>query len=254
MPTEDDLRQLLAAADAPNRIDAKQVIRRSRARRLPKQIAAGAGGALVLASVTVLGVQSIDLTPGQDSAAPMMSQESEASDASTGAADESAFAAKRLPADRINLCGFPLMDTSPSQFGLVLDVAFPATAPADAASIDGTVIMTNTSDEPVTGTIFVAPSITLSQDGMTLWHTNNPEFAETAVDLAPGAALQFPVSFEPVRCEPQDDELESFRPGLPPVGPGDYELSAALDFSPAVPTATTELDLVTGPRSPITLD
>ncbi len=66
--------------------------------------------------------------------------------------------------------------------------------------------------------------------------------------------MQFPASFEPVRCDPEDEALEAFRPGLPPVGSGSYELSAAIDFSSDMPTETTELDLVTGPRMPITLE
>ena len=66
MPTEDDLKRMFDSADRPGAIefepiDAKRVIRRSRARRLPKQFAAGAGGALAIVGVTVLGLQSVQL-------------------------------------------------------------------------------------------------------------------------------------------------------------------------------------------------
>ena len=66
--------------------------------------------------------------------------------------------------------------------------------------------------------------------------------------------MQFPASFEPVRCEPEDDALEAFRPDLPPVGTGSYEVSAAVDFSSDQVTETTEAFLVTGPPMPITLE
>jgi hypothetical protein len=144
---------------------------------------------------------------------------------------------------------------APSQFGLVLDVVFPAAVPAASGRIDGLVIMTNTSSEQVTGSTFTTPAVTLSQDGIVVWHTNGATDANaTAVDLAPGASLQYAASFDPVRCSPEDDALEAFPADLPLAGAGSYELSAAIDFSPDVPTATTELDLVTGPRTPITLE
>ncbi len=176
MPDEDDLKRMFESIDLPggSGIDAKQVIRRSRARRLPKQLAAGAGGALVLVGVTVLGLQSVQFGQPQTTADSPMSQESSDSDGSGEADDSSTFMAKRAPADKLNLCGDPVADASPSQFGLVLDVMFPASAPAASDSIDGVVIMTNTGTEPVTGSTSTAPAITLSQDGIVLWHTNGP--------------------------------------------------------------------------------
>ena len=260
MPDENDLKRMFESIDIPggsgpefSGIDAKQVIRRSRARRLPKQLVVGAGGALVLVGVAVLGVQSMQVIPPVTTADAPMLEDGSGGDA--GEADDSAFSTKRAPADKLNLCGEPVADAIPSQFGLVLDVVFPASAPAAANSIDGIVIMTNTGTEQVTGSTFTTPAITLSQDGVVLWHTNGPtDTSGTVVDLAPGASMQFPASFEPVRCEPEDDALEAFRPGLPPAGSGSFELSAAIDFSSDVPTATGELDLVTGPRMPITLE
>ena len=95
------------------------------------------------------------------------------------------------------------------------------------------------------------PAITLAQDGITVWHTNGPtDLVVTAVELAPGEAMEFPASFEPVRCEPEDEIGEAFRSDLPPAGAGSYEISAALDFSSDQVTATTEAFLVTGPGMP----
>ena len=255
MPDEDDLKRMFESIDLPNGngLDAKQVIRRSRARRLPKQLAAGAGGALVLVGVTVLGIQSVQLNQPQSTADAPFLQESSDSDGS-GEAEDSTFSTKRAPADQLNLCGAPVAEAESSSVGLVLDVVFPATAPAASERIDGIVIMTNTTTETVTGATQVNPAITLSQDGITVWHTNGPtDLVATMVDLAPGASMQFPASFEPVRCEAQDEELEAFRADLPPAGAGAYEVSAALDFSSDA-AATPDLLLVTGPRMPITLE
>lgn len=253
MADENDLKRMFDSVrlSEGNGIDAKQVIRRSRARRLPKQLAAGATGALVLVGVTVLGVQSMQVaTP--NSADTLMLQEDDAGSAEDG---DDMFATKIAPADRLNLCGAPVAESVPSAVGLVLDVVFPATAPAASDRIDGLVIMTNTTTATVTGSTLVDPAITLSQDGITVWHTNGPtDLVATRVDLAPGASMQFAASFEPVRCEPEDDALEAFRPDLPPAGAGNYEVSAAVDFSSDQMTETTEAFLVTGPPMPITLE
>ena len=56
-------------------------------------------------------------------------------------------------------------------------------------------------------------------------------------------------------CSVQDDSQESFRPDLPSLAPGQYQLSAALDFSPTERGAAGRdaAVLVTGPTSPVTL-
>lgn len=250
MPDQNDLRDLFASADtgAPNALDAKRVIARSRARRLPKQLAAGSVGALVLVGVGVLGVQvsqfssPVSMTAGEasDSSAPM---------------PESAM--KRVPADRVNLCAAAVVDVAPSQYGLQLDVEFPSSAPVGTAAVQGMVRLTNTSDSHVVGTTPAVPAITLSRDGVVLWHSNGPTiFSVVDVDLAPGASLEYPASFVPVQCGVEDDAAEAFRADLPALQAGGYELSALIDFAPAPVMApqTTELELVGGPRSAISLE
>jgi hypothetical protein len=255
MPDENDLKRMFESIDLPggSGIDAKQVIRRSRARRLPKQLAAGAGGALVLVGVTVLGVQSMQLGPSTTSAdAPVMQQEYGESGPES---EDSMTTLKGQTAAGINECGASGVVVDVNSIGLVLDVVFPATASAASESIDGTVIMTNITSETVTGSALGAPAITLTQDGITVWHTNGPaDLSVTAVDLAPGEAMEFPASFEPRRCAPEDEIGEAFRPDLPPAGPGSYEISAALDFSSDQVTGTTEAFLITGLDMPITLE
>jgi hypothetical protein len=250
MATEDDLRDLFASSHAPHRLDAKRVVAKSRARRLPKQIAVGAISTLAVAGIVVVSLPA--LLPQQ----PAISTLSEGS----GAAAPSAQAfdgAKRAPAEKTNLCAGPLADPAPSFYGLRLDVAFPASAPVGADPIQGTVRLTNTGAETVTGSTAASPAITLSQGGVVLWHSNGPasDLAVT-VDLAPGQSMEYLASFTPVRCDVQDDQSESFRDDLPAVPAGGYDLSAAIDFLPDASMAqqsTPGLDLVAGPLSPITL-
>lgn len=248
MPDEDDLRRLLQLTHAPNSLDAKRVVSRSRSRRLPKQLAAGALGAFVLAGVTVLAVQTQYTAPATMSAG-------ETADQSAPASPEMSTL-KRAPADRINFCAGALADLAGSQYGLQLDVLSPANAPAGAGGVPVTVRLTNTSSARVTGFTPSSPAITLSQNGIVLWHSNGPtDLSLVAVDLGPGESLDYSATFEPVRCEVADDEAESFRPDLPVVEPGEYGLSALIDFTADASMAqlTTELDLVSGPVALLTL-
>jgi hypothetical protein len=249
MVDERNLRELFAESRPAGTIDADAVIRRSRRRRLPRQLAAGSIGALAVVGIGVLGVQT--LAPPQQSAV-MMEQQDEAND--TALAPE---AAKRIPADRLNLCEGPLTEAAPSAYGLQAEVVFPAVSPATGQPVAGVVLVTNTGDARVTGSIASSPAVTLSQQGIVLWHSNGAvDTPDTVVDLEPGQSLEVAASFTPVRCAVEDDAAEAFRADLPPLAPGEYDLSAALDFAPdpSMAPATPELDLVTGPRSTISLE
>lgn len=245
MPDEKDLRELFAAETVNHSLDPKRIVARSRARRLPKQLAAAAIGTLAIAGITVVAVQTTQLT--QPTATSMLADQS-----AGGSAPAEGYELKRAPAEKLNLCTGPVAEPVPSTYGLQLDVAFPATAPTGTAPIQGTVRLTNTSAVQVTGTTAATPAITLSQGGVVLWHSNGPMITSLAVvTLAPGASMEYQASFTPVRCDVDDDLAESFRPDLPAVPGGSYELSAAIDFSPSAQDAA--IDLVTGPRSNITL-
>jgi hypothetical protein len=248
VPSEDDLRDLFARTEAPNTLDAKRIIARSRARRLPKQLAAGSVGALAVVGVVVLGVQITQLP------SPVSMTAGEAFDSSAPAPEIAPM--KRAPADKVNLCTGTLAEIAPSQYGLRLDVAFPASAPVGTEPVAGTVRLTNTSDSEVVGTTPATPAITLSRDGVVLWHSNGPTILSMVeVDLAPGASLEYPASFTPVSCGVEDDLADAFRTDLPALGAGDYELSALIDFTAdaSMGQLTPDLDLVEGPRSTITL-
>ena len=161
---------------------------------------------------------------------------------------------KRAPAEKINLCGGGLADVAPNAAGLVLTSSFSA-ADASAERVSGTVTLTNTGTEHITGTSAASPAITLSKDGIVRWHSNGPMIAMAAlVDLAPGASLSYQASFQPVSCGIEDDSAESFRENLPHVDAGEYQVSAALDLSiQAADGSFLSTDLVTGPTSEVTL-
>jgi hypothetical protein len=255
MPTEDDLRDMFdaeraASSPSPYGIDTKRVIAKSRARRLPRQIAIGAVSTLAVAGIVVV---SLPVLLPQQSAVSTLSEGGDAAAPSAQAFDTM----KRAPADKVNLCTGTVAEAAPSFYGLQLDVTFPAAASVGTDPVQGTVQLTNTSAVAVTGTTAPSPAITVSQGGIVLWHSNGPASDLTvAVNLAPGQSLEYPATFTPVRCDVQDDEAESFRADLPALPAGGYELSAAIDFLPGASLAqqsTPGLDLVTGPRSPITL-
>ena len=255
MVDHNDLRKMFAESEAPNTLDAARIITKSRNRRRPRQIAAGAIGALAIAGIGVLVTPSLI---GVNTGVTLISQGSgAASDSDSSVPAPEAFAQKRAPADRINLCTAPLSEVAPSFYGLQLDAEFPASAPADGGPITGTVRLTNTSTERVTGYTAASPAMTLSQGGVVLWHSNGPMIMSAVlVDLAPGESLEYTASVTPVSCSVDDDLAEGFPEGLPSVPAGEYQLSALIDFNADASMTqqeTPELDLVSGPVSTITL-
>lgn len=257
MPDESDLRDLLQSTSAtPRSISASAVIRRSRLRRMPKQVGLGAAATLAIGGIgiaSVQGIASLGSSTASDTASMQEAPEAAAGSApddlmSGGTADE---ITKRAPAEKLNLCGGPLAEVAPSATGLVATVEF-AEASTGQERVDGVVTLTNTSSVAITGSTSATPAITLSQGGTVLWHSNGPTIAMVAiVDLAPGASMQLPASFEPVICAADDDLLDSFRSDLPAAPAGEYEASAALDV--LVDQGAGSLELVTGPASVVTL-
>jgi len=253
MATEPNLRDLFRAPEAPGRrIDVQSVIRRSKRRRLPAQV--GIGGAFTLAvggigfvAVNEFGPSGVQSTSqvattaeqGQAYDSPADGREATGE---TMEGDDLSSGIKRAPADRINLCGGPLAEVAPSPTGLVLTVDFPD-APAGTTPVTGTATLTNTGTEPVVGYSPANPAITLSQNGIVLWHSNGPTIMMLQdVTLAPGESLDYAASFTPVVCAVEDDTAEAFRDDLPPVASGEYQVSAATDV-----TVGGNAELVTGP-------
>ena len=265
MPSEDELRSQLhndaAESEPGGAIDLDAVLRRSRARRRPRVAAAA-----IVSSLAVLGIVvpvSISLastqSPSTLSAGSATAPDSAAGPVRLGGettnGDGASGGIKRAPAEKINLCTGTLAEVTPADDGLVLTVQ-PVDAAAGARSIPVTVTLTNTGTSRVTGSLSPFPTLTLSRDGIVLWHSNGPvPMLAQEIDLAPGASTAFQTTFEPVVCGVQDDQQESFRTDLPDVPPGVYQLSAALDFSPQAVDAVggDTAVLVTGPTSPVTL-
>ena len=275
MPVEPNITDLFRSAGEPPRsaIDVQAVLRRTRRRRLPRQIGAGSVFSLAVVGVGVAGVTGFNTAGNSANTASDLgiSAEESAPDPADGGArtlegesgtlfsqDDSSTSGlyegsttegiKRAPAERINLCGGTLAEVAPSESGLELTVDFPD-ATVGATSVAGTVTLTNTGTQQLTGYTGPVPTVTLSQDGIVLWHTNGPTIRSiTPVDLAPGESLEYISSFTPVVCGVEDDMAEGFRADLPAAPAGEYQVSAAIDF-----LSDENADLITGPLETISL-
>lgn len=241
-------------------IDLPGVLRRSARRRLPVQIAlgtgallavAGIGGVVAMGGFGGLGSSSMSTT---DSATESSAESAPdpASGPTEGVVDtpmSGGSTISRAPAEKLNLCGGTVAEIAASESGLVLTTSFPDAA-ATTGPVAGVVTLVNGGSTRVVGTTAVSPAITLSKDGLVLWHSNGPTtMMAIEVDLDPGETMEYPASFEPVTCGVEDDSAEAFRPDLPAVPKGDYAVSAAMDLT------TTEgvPVLVTGPTEQVTL-
>jgi hypothetical protein len=262
MPDDFDFRSRFGPVDTDAaKIDTRQVIRRARLRRLPAQIAIG-GGVVVAAGVLVVGAAvglrafstssgsaSSSVAAAPEATSPVPAGGSAASDSSgsnssgSGAITPDSGGA---PAEKLNLCGGSLADVAASATGLVLTPHFPD-ASAGAASVPGSVTLTNTSKTRWSGSTAASPSITLSRHGVVLWHSVTTDTAARNIDLAPGESTTYPAVLEPVVCGVEDD-TDGFRTDLPHVAAGTYQVSAAID-APVDGLA----DLVTGPSQTISL-
>jgi hypothetical protein len=240
-----NLRHLFGDAPAPS-IDVSSVIRRSRARRAPRVLGAGAVAVLAIGTLAyggfagLAGLGGTSTASDSGGAAPMM----ESDGGMTSMAEDS----RQKGAEGLSLCGAPVAEIPPSETGLVLSVAFPTEAAVGAASIDGIVTMTNTGTQTVHGTAELSPTVTLSQDGTVIWHSHDAVIVTTMIDLGPGEALDFDASLTPVACAPQDDQPGAFRSDLPAAPAGDYRLSAAIELYGDDTTT-----IVSGPSADLTL-
>ncbi len=257
MSTESDLKDLLAQANPTLRpVDLSRVLRRSSRRRVAQKAAVGSATTLAVAGIGFAGFTGIrglgqSTTAGSASTANAPDSRGGSTSLESSATGGSS---KRAPAEKINLCGGGLAEVAPNSSGLVLTTRF-GPASVSAEQVAGTVTLTNTGTERITGSTAASPAITLSKDGIVLWHSNGPTIGMAAlVDLAPGASLTYQAFFVPVRCAIEDDSAASFRADLPRVAPGEYQISAAIDLSRQSPDgALLGTDLVTGPVSPVIL-
>jgi hypothetical protein len=250
MADESELRRMLereaAGAPAPE-LDAGRLVRRTRGRRLPRQLAAG--GALTLAVIglgvgTVTGVrllnppsevtsaesggQTTDEAPREE-AGTLSAPETEdsAGDAGEGAAGGGIELA---PAYKLNICTGMLATAPEDGFpGVSVDVDFPDDASVPN-TVHGSVHITNDTGERLRGVMSDIAATTLSgREGRVHWHT--PRMERTLpVDLAPGESTTLDASFEPLACLLRENGEEVFGPALAPVFPGSYNVSVAFDI------------------------
>lgn len=259
MPTDAELRERFREDDHPGRaIDLDAVLRRSRARRRPRLAAVAAGSVLAVAGIVV--PVTIGLAAGQHPVLSAGSAGSSVSEGARGGGTPGATAPEiaagggvtidRAPADKVNLCGAAPAEVAPAPNGLSLTV-HTVEASATSRDIPVTVTLTNTGTQHLVGSTPASPAITLVRDDVVLWHSNGPvPMIAVTVDLEPGASMRYSASFEPRVCSTIDDEDPGFRTGLPPAGPGDYRVSAAIDFTPSDGSGSV---LVTGQEATATL-
>ena len=265
MSTESDLKKMFReTGPSLGQIDISLVLRRSSRRRVAQRVAVGSATTLAVAGIGVAGFTGIrGLVQSTGSASSAAAPDANRPDVNgpdvngpeaTGGSTATDGGLTRAPAEKINLCGGALSEVAPNAAGLVLTTNFePGDASADRVS--GTVTLTNSGSEHITGTSAVTPTIILSKEGIVRWHSNGSMAAMGAlVDLAPGASMTYQASFQPVTCSVEDDSTVSFRDNLPHVAAGAYQVSAALELSRENADGSfLSTDLVTGPTSEVTL-
>jgi hypothetical protein len=244
MPTESELREWLqgdgSELPTPRTLDAGRIIRRSKRRRLPRQVGVGGVMTLAVASVAVGGITGLkSFLPGSATSGVSQNMDTGASelapgrDTSSGSPPQGQAPAQgESAADRLNRCGSQVASVPSNSSGLVLTAHFPPRAPANGEPVTGTVTLTNTGTTAVTGSTAASAVITVSHQAIVVWHSNGPMIMlAQLVDLAPGQSMDYQASFTPVRCDAADDTPEGFPDDLPPLGAGDYQVSALLDVN-----------------------
>jgi hypothetical protein len=228
MASENNIHKLFAdkGDEGLGSIDTRAVIRRSKRRRLPAQLATGAAAVLVLGGVGVVGFQALGQQAPEAETAALKDDNSRSGPESAGGIEQLYSDASADQAETLNVCAAPASTVVGSP-GVALSVDF-ADAAIGTPSVEGTVTLTNTGDEPLVGYTAASPTITLVRDGTVVWHSNGAMIAVAIeVDLEPGESMDYPATFSPVLCSDEDD-FETLGDKLPPLPSGDYEVSAAL--------------------------
>jgi hypothetical protein len=233
MPVDPGLHEFLRSAteDAPTVIDTAAVIRRSKAKRLPRQIGLATAYVAVAAGIfagAMFGLTHIPFsTSGGSESAATRGQHDVAPTPATGdSAGKGALAA-----------WFPVCGTAPKVSAaaagrLAATVTFP-----DAASgshrVLGTVTVTNTGSTTIRGTSDYSPIMSLLRSGNVVWHSNPSSVDPSqAFSLAPGQFMTFTASFSALRCTAQNESSDGgpLASTLPALAAGSYDLIAQIDL------------------------
>ena len=258
MPVEPNLRDLFGddGSPLPGKLDARTIIRKSKRRRLPKQI--GVGGASAVAAVGIFtgagfGLSALGGSSSSGSSTASLAGGAAQDDGSSTVTPEKSGGSdpqgvKRPAAEGVNRCGDSLATPAPSSTGLRLTVDFPDAA-AGTASVAGTVTLTNTGPVAIDGDSYGRPTVVLSQRGTVIWHSHDLVIRDPLpVQLDPGQSVSFDASFEPVVCARDSDLTPDGDAQLPVAPAGDYQVSAIMDV-----TVLSNAELVTGPLSTVIL-
>lgn len=256
MPSESELRARLhsSANSTTTGIDTETVLRKVRARRVPKQLAFSSLSVLAVVGVATFGITALpSLLPGQNAASDTAMMATAPESVQDDAAGESQAKTSEARWASVNSCGTPTIVSGPDPSGLALTVDFPDSPPAGDAEVIGMVSLTNSGTVPVSGTTAPSPTITVSSDGMTVWHSHG-EMTSVAqhVSLDPGQSYFYDAYFTPAECGPEDEVDGQFRDTLPPLAAGAYTVSALLSFVPDDADAGESI-LVGGPPQAIRL-
>jgi hypothetical protein len=252
MPSDSDLRRRFREGTQPRgEIDVDAVLRRARARRRPRVVLAAAGSVLAIAAIAVPAVVVNGLGAGSGGAADQAYSAGDAAaapESATGGAAETELG--RSSAKTLNACGAPVAQPEPADAGLTLTMA-PVTARGGARDIPVTVTLTNTGTAPIFGSTASQPTLTLSHDGVTVWHSGLVSDASARlVDLGPGESMTYETSFDALVCVAGEDDVVGPGAELPAAPAGTYLLWASIDV---VHDDGTAVELVTGPAVAVTL-
>lgn len=251
MPSDSDLRRRFQEGTQPRgEIDVDAVLRRARARRRPKVVLAASSSVLAIAAIAIPAVV-VNGLPGTSSGDQVLSAGDAAAPESAGGAAGTSETQLNDPASQIlNLCGAEVAQPAAAANGLTVSIA-PVTASAGQHGIPVTVTLTNAGTSSIFGSTAAAPALTLSRDGVTVWHTSEAsDGAARVVDLGPGESMTYQTSFDAVICGEGDDADLASPDALPAAPPGTYLLWAMIDLTHDDGSA---VDLVSGPAVAVTL-
>ena len=242
MTPHDDLAARLAEeADrvAPrSALDVDSLVRRSRARRRPALLGAGVLATVVIVGIGGLGIGALSgLVPNDFTAADSASTAEESAIEQGGADDTGggtmAEGESALEPDWLqNRCGAaPITPADVPDIDVRLEVDFPTAAPTGTGAIAGTVRITNTGEDPVSGLLSATPAITLASQGVTVWHTSvRSDRGPQAIALDPGESRTVDAELRALDCT-TGDEGRGGDEDLDPLRPGEYAVSAVLDIT-----------------------
>ncbi|MGN6502119.1 MAG: hypothetical protein ACTHKX_04330 [Pseudolysinimonas sp.] len=251
MPSDSDLRRRFQEGTQPrSEIDVDAVLRRARARRRPRVVLAGASSVLAIAAIAVPAVVVTGL-PGTGAGDQVLSAGDAAAPESAGGASGTSETQLTDPAAKIlNLCGADVTQPVAAATGVTVTID-PVTASPGQRGIPVTVTLTNTGESSIFGSTAAAPTLTLSRDGVTVWHTGEAaDGSARVVDLGPGESMTYQTSFDAVICGPGDDAALASPTTLPSAPAGTYLLWAMIDLTHDDGSA---VDLVSGPAVAVTL-